>query len=403
MQLRHDGVDGEHGSQAMKAPLRVLHLTPAFAPAYRYGGPIRSVEGLVKELAVAGVDVRVLTTDADGPNRLAVPRGWHERDGVRVRYLPRIAPPDLAPELLWQAVVASRACDVVHITALFSVPSAIGLAAAGLAGVPVVFSPRGALEGAALASGGIKRKQLWLRALRPLLDRCVFHATSEQELESVRAVFGPAVRAFVIPNGTTVEPESVSTERKAKRPSRPQLVVGALGRIHPIKALHKLIEAAALLDKRGLPIELRIAGPAHVPEYADKLRRQVAELGLKSSVTFLPELQGEAKLDFLADCDLLCLCSESENFGNVVVEALSLSTPVIASRGTPWELLAAHDCGAWVDNAPASLAQALADFAQDPQRLARCGERGRALVLQQFTWQAVAARMIEQYQRVTAD
>jgi glycosyltransferase involved in cell wall biosynthesis len=33
----------------------------------------------------------------------------------------------------------------------------------------------------------------------------------------------------------------------------------------------------------------------------------------------------------------------------------------------------------------------------------RCGERGRALVLQQFTWQAVAARMIEQYRLVTAD
>ena len=140
-----------------------------------------------------------------------------------------------------------------------------------------------------------------------------------------------------------------------------------------------------------------------MPEYADRLRRQVADLGLKSSVTFLPELQGEAKLDFLADCDLLCLCSESENFGNVVVEALSLATPVVASRGTPWQLLATYECGAWVDNAPASLAQALAEFAQDPQRLARCGERGRALGLQQFTWQAVAARMIEQYRLVATD
>jgi glycosyltransferase involved in cell wall biosynthesis len=361
------------------------------------------VEGLVKELAAAGVDVRVLTTDADGPNRLAVPHGWHERDGALVRYLPRLAPPDLAPELVWQAVLASRACDVVHVTALFSVPSAIALAAARVTGVPVVFSPRGALEGAALASGGVQRKQLWLRALRPLLEECVFHATSEQELESVRAVFGAAVRVFVIPNGTTVEPAARAAERKAKRRPTPHLVVGALGRIHPIKALHKLIDAAALLNQRGLPIELRIAGPEHVPEYAEKLRRQVAELGLAGKVSFLPELQGEAKLDFLAGCDLLCLCSESENFGNVVVEALSSSTPVVASRGTPWQQLATHDCGAWVDNAPASLAGAIAEFALDRARVERCGERGRALVLQQFTWQAVAARMIEQYQLVTAD
>ena len=47
--------------------MRILHVTPYFAPAFRYGGPPRSVLGLCRALGAAGIDVEVLTTTADGP------------------------------------------------------------------------------------------------------------------------------------------------------------------------------------------------------------------------------------------------------------------------------------------------------------------------------------------------
>ena len=47
--------------------------------------------------------------------------------------------------------------------------------------------------------------------------------------------------------------------------------------------------------------------------------------------------------------------SESENFGNVVVEALSQSTPVIASKGTPWKILEEENAGWWKDNDPITI------------------------------------------------
>ena len=37
--------------------MRILHVTPTYLPAVRYGGPIRSVHGLAKAQAARGHDV----------------------------------------------------------------------------------------------------------------------------------------------------------------------------------------------------------------------------------------------------------------------------------------------------------------------------------------------------------
>src|SRR5579864_3721352 len=67
--------------------LRLLHITPSYIPAYRYGGPIYSVHALCRSLATAGHEVHVLTTSVDGASDSDVP---HDRpvelDGVQVHY-----------------------------------------------------------------------------------------------------------------------------------------------------------------------------------------------------------------------------------------------------------------------------------------------------------------------------
>ncbi len=41
--------------------------------------------------------------------------------------------------------------------------------------------------------------------------------------------------------------------------------------------------------------------------------------------------------------------SITENFGNVVVESLAQGTPVIASKGTPWQILEETNAGYWIE------------------------------------------------------
>ena len=49
--------------------------------------------------------------------------------------------------------------------------------------------------------------------------------------------------------------------------------------------------------------------------------------------------------------EILCLplMSKSENFGNVIVEALSQGTPAMASKGSPWQQLDEKGAGWWID------------------------------------------------------
>eukprot|EP01034_Spumella_vulgaris_P006538 gene6538-8320_t len=56
---------------------------------FTYGGPIRSVHALCRELAAAGHDVQVFTTSVDGPGNSDVPHGVPvDVEGVTVTYFP---------------------------------------------------------------------------------------------------------------------------------------------------------------------------------------------------------------------------------------------------------------------------------------------------------------------------
>ena len=52
--------------------MKLAHITPCFAPATAYGGPIESITGLCRALAERHHEVRVLTTDADGGKTLNI-------------------------------------------------------------------------------------------------------------------------------------------------------------------------------------------------------------------------------------------------------------------------------------------------------------------------------------------
>ena len=73
--------------------MRVLHVPPCFAPAFKYGGVPISTLSLCKALLRIGVNVEVFTTTANGASDLPPSlEGADIYEGVPVRYFPRAFP-----------------------------------------------------------------------------------------------------------------------------------------------------------------------------------------------------------------------------------------------------------------------------------------------------------------------
>lgn len=371
--------------------MRVSFVAPAFYPAVAYGGPIYSTYGLARGLARAGCEVRVLTTNAAGPAaNLPVEAGREVTlsDGVRVRYCARVMPGAFSPSLARESLRYVRWADVVHLTGVYNFSTFPVLAAARAIDRPVIWSPRGGLQ----RWEGTRRraaKALWETACRRILPgRTVLHATSEVEARDNRLRM-PG-RALVIPNGIDVP----ATVQRSPRSNRLRLLY--LGRLDPIKGIENLIEACGSAEARGVHVHLTIAGGG-TQTYTDRLMRRAQHRGAgHCSMVGVADEQTKAAL--LTNSDVLVLPSYSENFGMVVLEALSCGVPVIASRGSPWSALETERCGLWVENDPDSLADAIARISRMP--LQEMGERGRAWVARQFSWDAIAADMLTEMVRL---
>ncbi len=198
--------------------MRVLHVTPTYVPAWRYGGPIRSVHGLCRALAAQGVTVEVATTTVDGPETLDVPVGrLVDLDGVGVRYF---ASPVLR-RLYWSPGMAAylrrhlQEYDLVHLHSIYLWPTSFAASIArARGGVPYLLSPRGMLVDALIRRRNRWLKAAWIRLFerRNLQGAAAVHFTSGIEAEDA-ARLGLRWRAqCVIPNGVDIDAEPASAQ-----------------------------------------------------------------------------------------------------------------------------------------------------------------------------------------------
>ena len=266
-------------------------------------------------------------------------------------------------------------------------------------GIPVVWSTHGMTAPWALSHKRWKKfLAWWLYQKRDLARAALVHCTSEKEAEWNADAVGlrgrdtlAASKFPIIPLGTRLPDLEAA---RASRPRTGSLKVLFVGRIYPVKGLVNLVRAAAQLQD----VEFRIVGADEAGHLAE-VKREISLLSLPSPVFAFPGPKYGEELSKEYDaCDLLVLPSHSENFGAVVVDALAHAKPVIASTGTPWQILAERRCGWWVENSPDSLVRAIEEARTSP--LEAMGARGRALVAERFTWPAVARQMIKEYERV---
>jgi len=391
--------------------MNLLHVTPYYAPAWRYGGAVRAVTDLTRAQAAAGHRVVVLTTDALGPGE-RVPAVQETIDGVHVtRVRNRSAalrdrlnlstPRGIAPAAA--RLIRDHAIDAVHCHELRTVEALRVAPVANRLGVPLVVSPHGTLP-YDTGRGSVKRlwDRLFAARLLPRVDRVI--ALTAAEASDARAVWSrwgvalPDGRISVVPNGVHLDDFAALPPGEGFR-ARWNLddgpVVLFLGRLHERKGAQFLIPAFAQARDAAPDARLVIAGPDEGMLAA--LQGLAAAHGVAPQVTFTGMLAGDERLAALSAADVFALPAVGEGFSMAVLEALACGLPVILTPGCHFPEAEQAGAGVVVERAVAPLAGALRALLSDVDRRAAMSRAARALVERCYTWPQVVAQLDDAY------
>jgi len=186
-----------------------------------------------------------------------------------------------------------------------------------------------------------------------------------------------------------VDTTSVRRQHHLK-PDRP--VIGSVASLFPRKGHEHLLEALVEVRKEIPDIYCFIVGEGD-HRYQEKLHEIVQVRGLQTCVTF----SGFQKnvMEYVAAFDVFVLPSVLEGFGIVLLEAMALKKPIVASRvgGIP-EVVEDGVTGLLVPPGdPKSLARALVRLLRDPPTRFRMGQAGRQRLETYFTLEQTMAKL----------
>lgn len=177
------------------------------------------------------------------------------------------------------------------------------------------------------------------------------------------------------------------------------IVLGTVGRLTSVKGHVYLLRAMQTLLDKNVDARLVIVGDGPLRNHLKDLAR---ELQIEKKVIFVGH-QDEA-CDFIHAMDVFVLPSLHEGIPMVLLEALALSRPVVASRtgGIP-EVIEDGVNGLLVEPGnPVALAEVLEVLTQDVTRAEQLGKNGRMRVEQSFTSNIMATKTADLYRRLAS-
>lgn len=225
------------------------------------------------------------------------------------------------------------------------------------------------------------------RRLFHLLDRWLLTRNVSRLVAQSRTVQARLRRFGDIPSEVLYPPA----------PERPYRTDGygehvfAVSRLHPLKRLDLLVEAAGVLGREAPP--LRLAGEG---EALPALRERVRQLGLEDRVSFLGRIDDVELVEEYARCRAVYFAPRSEDYGFVTLEAFRSGKSVITctDSGGPAELVSHEHNGLVSEATPEAVAESLRRIAGEPGLAASLGARAREDAAR-HRWEDVVDRLLE--------
>jgi len=202
-------------------------------------------------------------------------------------------------------------------------------------------------------------------------------------------------RSCVIPNGINTSEfvpcsESRSSLRSELGLATDALLVGMMGRYHPVKDYANFLQAAAVISKKFPNANFVLVGQG-VDHWNNELRRSIREFGLESKTHLLGERNDIPRI--AAALDVFSLASYSESFPNVIGEAMAceVSCAVTDVGDAGWIV---GDAGRVVPaRDPHALAAAWSEIISlGPAGRMALGRAARTRVIERFRLESVVPR-----------
>jgi phosphatidyl-myo-inositol alpha-mannosyltransferase len=237
------------------------------------------------------------------------------------------------------------------------------------------------------ASGWVQRglNSVLSRGLASWLDEMILASSVQADIGLKGCVLPPCVNLSVF-----------SGQHLSRFRARDHVDILFLGRLEARKGVVVLLRAFSVLQRKGLPVRLRIAGDG--PERT-VLERHVSREQLRD-VVFLGEVVRDEVPQLYADCDIFCAPSPyAEGFGIILTEAMASGKPVVASANAGyWTVLNEHGnhCLARQGD-PADLANKLETLVLRPDLRWSLGEWGRKEAMR-YDSDCLATRFLSVYQ-----
>jgi glycosyltransferase involved in cell wall biosynthesis len=215
-----------------------------------------------------------------------------------------------------------------------------------------------------------------------------------------------AARGAVLYDGVTIpaqDPQAARAAVQAEFALDPPLkLVGMVARVAPQKDFFTLAEAAARVLAVRSDVRFLLIGDTSATgrnnEHYQVVRQRLLELGLRDKFIFTGHRTDVPRL--LAALDVFVLCTHTEGFGLVLLEALAQARPVSATavEGT-LEIIRHEETGLLHEHQNAGqLAEQVLTLLGNAEHAARLGQTGRALVQTKFSEQAFLTNLAAHYQ-----
>lgn len=326
---------------------KILVFAEHFAPAYKAGGIVRSLENLVKALD-RRYEFEVVTSNTNLHRNEkienVIPNQWTKfTEKCNVIYLSQEK--QTFQEI--KNIVSTVKPDYVYINGVFSPFFTLLPLFIFKLSLPakIIIAPRGMLHKGNLRLKWLKKKIFLLGfKLCNLHNNIRWHATDVQEKNDILGIFGDTaeiVLATPLLNRTIPSFRPLSKLSGQLRLATISLIAYKKGHLQLIRTLK------ALQDK--LSVELHIYGPVKDKPAWENCKKEISLLNDNIKVIYHGFIHPEDVEDILREYHFFVLLSHGENFCHAAYESLKVGRPIIISNQTPWRNLAVQKAGWDID------------------------------------------------------